>query len=960
MSVPVLGAVHRSESLRLGLVLLGLATVLTSTDLLGRWDNLFYDAQLRLFQRPPPSAVIIVAIDEESLAALGRWPWPRRVHAQMVERLTQAGAKVIGMDILFVEPDRADAAGDELLARAIQAHGRVVLAVAPQTGAGHRLSAIRPLPMLVEAAQLGHVDFELDADGIVRSVYLRAGMGEPTWPALGLAMLDLGMPGRSADLPGVRREARGPDPAGKWVRDYRILLPFFGGPGSFEQVAFSQVLAGDPVLLERLRGRYVLIGATAAGVGESLATPVSGRNRPMSGVELNANVLAGLAQDVVVEPLSPSAQLGWALLFSLLPVLIYPHCRPRTALLAYGALLLLGLVASVAMLQLTHWWFAPAVTLVVLATSYPLWSWRRLDATVSELTSERNRVQATLHSIGDAVVTTDAVGQVEYLNPVAERLTGQALAAARGLPLHEVLRLFDESGQSPVTLPLQECLIEGKTLHPGRYDLLRTPLGDEHAIRWSASPIHDATGAIGGMVFAFSDMTQMLALSREMVRQATHDALTDLPNRVLLEDRLEKALARARRAAQHVAVLFIDLDGFKKVNDAFGHAAGDALLKDVAVRLNGSCREEDSVGRWGGDEFVVLLEKLDGRDGVTARAVKLLQLLALPFRVLGQEVYVTASIGISLFPRDADDVGGLFKRADAAMYRAKQDGSNNFKFYSRHMNDHAVERLALEKALWNALPDGELVLHYQPQVELASGRVSGVEALMRWQRPGEGMILPGRFLPVAEQSELVHALGDWVLQAACAHLVHLRRCGLPGLHVAINLAPRQLLKRDVYTRIATVMREAKIDPSRLVLEISENLYLQDPSDIGHALQGLREMGVRISIDDFGTGYSSIGYLKRLPIDQVKIDKSFVHDMAVNADDAAVVRGIVTLAHSLRLEVIAEGVETEAQLRLVRELGCDGAQGFYFSYPLAPDVLNPYLLEHAGADALTLHPGGTTH
>ena len=275
-------------------------------------------------------------------------------------------------------------------------------------------------------------------------------------------------------------------------------------------------------------------------------------------------------------------------------------------------LLLLGLVASVALLHFAHRWFAPAATLVVMATSYPLWSWRRLDATVSELTSERNRAQATLHSIGDAVVTTDAAGRVEYLNPVAERLTGQALAGARGRPLHEVRALVRRVRPEPVSPPLHECLIEGRTVQPGRYDLLRTEPGEEHAIRWSASPIRDASGAISGMVFAFSDMTQMLALSREMVRQATHDALTDLPNRVLLEDRLEKALARARRAAQHVAVMFIDLDGFKKVNDAFGHAAGDALLKEVAVRLNGSCREEDSVGRWGGDEFVVLLEKLDG------------------------------------------------------------------------------------------------------------------------------------------------------------------------------------------------------------------------------------------------------------------------------------------------------------------------------------------------------------
>ncbi len=574
MTAPASGSIRRSESVRLAIVLLGLALVLTATDALRRWDNLLYDAQLRLFHRSPPADVVIVAIDEESLAALGRWPWSRRVHAQMVERLTQAGAKVIGMDILFAEPDRMDPAGDELLARAIEAHGRVVLAVAPQPGPGDELSAILPMPLLAGSAKLGHVDFELDADGIVRSVYLRAGVGQPRWPTLGLAMLELGQPERAIELPGMRRDAGRANLAGKWVRDYRTLLPFFGGPGSFEQVAFSRVLAGDPAVLERLKGRYALIGATAAGVGESLATPVSGQNKPMPGVELNANVLAGLAQQIVVGPLGWGAQLGWTLLFSLLPAMVYPLCRARAALFAYAGLLVLGLLASVVMLQLAQLWFAPAATLVVLATSYPLWSWRRLDATVSDLTGERNLAQATLHAIGDAVVTTDAAGRVEYLNPVAERLTGQTLAAARGRPLYEVVRLFDESGQSTVSPPLHECLIEGRTVHPGRYDVLRAEPGTEHAIRWSASPIHDASGAISGMVFAFSDMTQMLALSREMVRQATHDALTDLPNRVLLEDRLEKALARARRAAQHVAVMFIDLDGFKKVNDAFGHAAG--------------------------------------------------------------------------------------------------------------------------------------------------------------------------------------------------------------------------------------------------------------------------------------------------------------------------------------------------------------------------------------------------
>ena len=610
--------------------------VLTATDLLRRWDNLLYDAQLRLFHRPPPADVVIVAIDEESLAALGRWPWPRRLHALMVERLTQAGAKVIGMDILFAEPDRTDAAGDELLARAIEAHGRVVLSVAPQPGPGDRLSAILPLPLLrcigkagpcgFRAGRRRHRSQRLSPRGRGTAEVANAGAGDAR---AGSARARAQAARRAA-----RRGRAGPG------RQVGTRLPH-----SASLLRRPRKLRADPVL-SRAGGRPCRARATeralrahrcnGGGSGRVARHP---RFRPQQadaggGAECQRAGRPGSADRGRAAGLGRTARRGPCCSRCFRPWSIRTAARARrcsrtAASCCWGSWRALPCCTSptCGLPPRQHW--------SSLATSYPLWSWRRLDATVSELTSERNRAQATLHSIGDAVVTTDAAGRVEYLNPVAERLTGQALATARGRPLHEVVRLFDESGQSAVSPPLHECLIEGRTVHPGRYDLLRTEPGTEHAIRWSASPIHDASGAISGMVFAFSDMTQMLALSREMVRQATHDALTDLPNRVLLEDRLEKALARARRAAQHVAVMFIDLDGFKKVNDAFGHAAGDALLKEVAVRLNGSCREEDSVGRWGGDEFVVLLEKLEARDGVMARAAKLLQLLALPFRVLG-------------------------------------------------------------------------------------------------------------------------------------------------------------------------------------------------------------------------------------------------------------------------------------------------------------------------------------
>jgi diguanylate cyclase (GGDEF)-like protein/PAS domain S-box-containing protein len=937
----------RFERLWLGSVLLALAWVLVASDALQRTDNLLYDLDARLLLRSPPPQIAIVAIDDESLSALGRWPWPRRLHAQMIERLTQAGAKVIGMDILFAEPDLHDPDGDAFLARAIRTHGRVVLPVAPAMVSGKRLGETRPIAVLAQAAQLGHVDVELDPDGIVRSVYLRAGIGRPHWPALALAMLELGEPARAKAYAPAPRSTVVPDVASEWVREYRLLMRFFDHASAFSHLSFVSVLRGDAAALERIRDRYVLVGVTAAGIGQSLATPVSGLGAPMPGVDLTANVLANLMERAAVAPMTRSSAMLLTALLVLLPVFVYPHLRPRAALEAYGALLLLTLLLSFALLHLAQVWFAPSGALGAVALSYPLWSWRRLDASASALSAERNLARATLRCIGDAVVTTDRDGHVVYLNPVAQALCGRTPAEAAGRPLQDIVLAYDETGERRVVPPLYECLIEGRVVQPTRYCLLRGR-ESEHAIRWSAAPIRDDAGVVAGMVLAFSDVTETLSLSREMVRQATHDALTGLPNRVLVEDRLENAIARARRANNQVGVIFIDLDGFKKVNDAFGHAAGDALLKEVAVRLKGGCREEDTVARWGGDEFVVVLENVHEHEAVASRAGKMLELLSTPVHALDHEVYVTGSIGISLYPRDGEDVGGLFKRADAALYRAKEDGRNVFRFYSEEMSERAMQRVALEKSLWNALRNNELLLYYQPQFDGRNGRITGVEALLRWQTGDGEPMLPGRFLSIAEQSDLIHAIGDWVLQTACAQLAQFRDWGVGDLHVAVNLAPRQLHKRALYPRIAAMIREQGLDSSRLVLELSEDLFLQEASGIEQSLRGLREIGVRVSIDDFGTGYSSIGYLKRLPIDQVKIDKSFVRDVPEGADDSAIVRGIITLAHSLRLEVIAEGVENEAQLHFLKDLECDGIQGFYLSRPLPAQVLHAYLSDRARA------------
>ena len=946
------------EPASIAVILLAVAVAFMTTGVLQRWDNLMYDAMLKLrAHAAPPAAAIIVAIDDQSLEEIGRWPWPRHIHALLIDRLRQAGARVVGFDILFSEPEDEHPGDDRVLAQALRAHGKVVLPVAPAGHGDDGIHVALPIPELAQSAMLGHVDVELDDDGIVRGSYLRAGIGAPHFPSLALAMLLAGDPDRATGLVGDRDPVPPVPDSRLWVRSDRFLVPFVGAPGTIERVPYAEVLRGKTDALAKLRDRYVLVGATAAGIGSSLATPVSRLGQPMSGVEFNANVFSSLHDGLLPRLLPRSAGLALTALLVMLSLVLYALLPPQAALVAVAVPAAVAVGTSLALVRLGPYWFGPAPALVTLIIGYPLWSWRRLRASVAALRAERNRIEATLHAIGDAVITTDREGRVQYLNPVAEFLTGRNLDSARGCPLDEVVRSFGEGEDRQMPLPWRECLSSGRTVHSSRHRVLRAGDAAEHAIRWSGSPIRDASGNISGMVLAFSDVTEMLALSREVVWQATHDTLTGLPNRSHLEAALEQAIARARRVNQPVAVMFIDLDGFKKVNDAFGHAAGDALLRDVAQRLRSRSREHDLISRWGGDEFVMVLENLQTRDAATAAGSKVLEAMAEPFQTQGHEVFISASIGISQFPRDGDDPGLLLKRADAAMYRVKEHGRNALQFYSQDMNDRARERLATEKALWHALRTEALELYYQPQIELPGRRIIGVEALVRWNDPDRGLIPPGRFIPVAEQSDLIHGIGAWVLRTACDQLAQWRRAGLRDIHMAVNLSPRQLLKRDLYNTVSEIVGESGIDPSALILEISENLLVMDAATVANGLRRLRDVGIRLSMDDFGTGHSSIGYLRRLPIDEVKIDKSFVRNLPAKADDAAIVTGMVALAHGLRLRVVAEGVETEDQLRFFEGLGCEAIQGFYFSRPLPAAAMTDLLrgLDKAPGDNVVRLP-----
>jgi diguanylate cyclase (GGDEF)-like protein/PAS domain S-box-containing protein len=432
------------------------------------------------------------------------------------------------------------------------------------------------------------------------------------------------------------------------------------------------------------------------------------------------------------------------------------------------------------------------------------------------------------------------------------------------------------------------------------------------------------------------DITDRKVAEERVQYLAYYDAITGLPNRTLLRDRLSKALASARRRKDKVALLFLDLDRFKIVNDSLGHSAGDFLLKEVAARLKRWAREQDTVARLGGDEFLIVLTDVKDIPGAAIAAERLMDAMIAEFVVQGHRLMVSCSLGISIFPEHGADGETLIKNADAAMYSAKDYGRNNFQFFTGDMNAEVVERLALENSLRLALEKKELFLVYQPQMDIATGRITGLEALLRWQNPESGLVPPDKFIRIAENSGLIVPIGEWVLRTACSQARKWQDEGLLAVPVAVNVSAVQFRQEGFRKLIGTVLRETGLAPQYLELELTESLLLSNADVTLSVLRELKAMGLKLAIDDFGTGYSSFSYLKHFPVSKLKIDRSFVRDVAVNPDDAAITTAIISMAKSLNLKVIAEGVEDEAQMTFLRARQCDEIQGYYFSKPLAPE------------------------
>jgi diguanylate cyclase (GGDEF)-like protein/PAS domain S-box-containing protein len=558
------------------------------------------------------------------------------------------------------------------------------------------------------------------------------------------------------------------------------------------------------------------------------------------------------------------------------------------------------------------------------------------EAAEEALFTEKARAQVTLDSIGDAVLSTDIRGNVTYLNAVAEKMTGWSRDEAAGRPLAEVFRIIDASTREPCQNPLALAIEKNKTVGLTANCLLIRRDGHEAAIEDSAAPIHDRSGMVTGAVIVFHDVSMSRAIAEKMQHLAQHDSLTDLPNRMLLKDRLTQAIVAAHRNSSQVAVVFIDLDQFKHINDSLGHAIGDKLLQSVATRLVSCVRSSDTVSRQGGDEFVLLLSEIKHAADAGIMAKKILTALTASYAVDPHDLHVTASIGVSTYPEDGADAELLMKNADTAMYQAKEKGRNNYQFFKQDMNLRAVNRQSLESGLRDALKYGQLVLHYQPKINLTTGAISGVEALVRWLHPTLGLIRPLEFLPIAEDCGLILPIGRWVLREACRQVQEWIAAGLRVAPVAVNVSSLEFRSEGFLDNLRDILKDTRLNPRYLELELTETVLMQHAESTLSVLSALKAIGVRLAVDDFGTGYSSLSYLKRFPIDSLKIDQSFVRDISNGTDDVPIVRAVITMAKSLKQRVVGEGVETEEQMAFLQAHSCDEAQGYYFNMPLAAE------------------------
>jgi diguanylate cyclase (GGDEF)-like protein/PAS domain S-box-containing protein len=562
----------------------------------------------------------------------------------------------------------------------------------------------------------------------------------------------------------------------------------------------------------------------------------------------------------------------------------------------------------------------------------------QIDISTRKQAEEQIRLfEKVFANANEAILISDADNNIITVNPAFTEVTGYTPEEVIGKnPRLFASGLMDEEFYQKMWQALSS---DGKW----QGEVVDRRKGGEIYAEWlSISSLRDDSGNLTNYIALITDISERKAAEERMNYLAQHDVLTGLPNRMLFQDRLQQAINYAERQQTSVALLFMDLDRFKSVNDMLGHHAGDLLLQEVAQRIRLCVRGSDTVSRQGGDEFVIMLPNLDDLGDIVQVVDKLIESIANPYHLNSHAMHVTTSVGVSVYPQDGRDSETLIRNADTAMYQAKDAGRNGYRFFTQEMNNAVAKRVGLENKLRAALSRNELLLHYQPKVDLRSGEIVAAEALVRWQHPEDGLISPADFIPIAEETGMIVPLGEWVLNEACRQNQEWRETGLREIVMAVNLSPLQFLERDLMGMVTAALARSGMYASALELEITESAMMRDPEQAVTVLNKISASGIRISIDDFGTGYSSLSHLKKFPIDELKVDQSFVRDLSVNMDDAAIVSAVISMAKSLGLSVTAEGVETIEQLRFLKGLDCDNMQGYYFSKPLPADEFRKLL------------------
>ncbi|MGH8193438.1 MAG: EAL domain-containing protein [Woeseiaceae bacterium] len=900
----------------IALVALALALLArTSGDLAQKVEYDVADIGFRVLRHTIDSDVVIVGIDAKSLAELQEWPWPRRFHAALISKIAEAGPKRLFLDIDFSarSSPEDDAA---LAARFAGWRGEPIILPAyyQQTSStSDDLTFTQPMPALRPYASLASVNLIPSADGLVRSM-------QGAWSIEGRVL-----PSVAAVLSTPSGDAKGD-----------VLLDFSIDPGSFDFVSYGDVLA-DRVPAERFAGKTVLVGATAIELGDMVSVPVY---RSLPGVAVLA-----IAAETLRAGLHSKLTAGryWTLVAVWTALFSFLFCRlswRRNIVVAVSGLAFIAgtelyLYAGLRMV-LEFVPFALATSIAYVLSTLKSLEDETLRAIAFSLGIRKRDalLKSIVQSSTDAILCMAANGRILTANPAAATLFSCDHAVLCKASIHDFIPGLLNAEAPGTRLSLEELCgsISEWEAHPAS----ASP-DDSFPVDVSVSRINLKDERLYTAIVR--DISERKAQQRQLQFQATHDPLTTLPNRPALAAHLDAVLAQSS-IRQATALLMIDLNRFKEVNDTLGHNVGDYVLYEVARRLQSVVAERGFIARIGGDEFALVVHDCSDSSNVAGLSQELVDSLKVPVETCGVSIDVGLSIGISLFPHDADDAETLLKRADIAMYVAKKSRSG-FEFYDAANDRHSLRKLTIAGHLRRAIANDELRLRFQPQVNLKNGRVESVEALLRWDDATLGTVNPDEFIGLAEMTDLIQPLTEWTLAAAFRQIVHWQERGL-RLRVAINISARILQDGGFPVRLGAAMASMGIPPEQVELEITESAMMLDPQHALRVIHALDDLGVFISIDDFGTGYSSLAYLRDLPVHAVKLDKSFVLNIDKHEDDRAIVESTAQLAHALKLQIVAEGVETAAAVQYLANLGYDYAQGYWYAAAMPPDVLTGWI------------------